>query len=73
MDTIPTYYADLIKENVEHLKHLQCRWLQLHSMRNNAINAGKAERAEEIKAQMFEISKRFNVITDKLAKYAAKR
>jgi len=73
MDTIPTYYADLIKENVEHLKHLQCRWLQLHNMRNNAISAGKAERAEEIKVQMFEVSKRFNVVQDKLEKYAAKR
>ena len=54
MDSIPTYYAELISRKHEEVRHLKARWNQMHTMRNNALCAGNAERAEEIKALMIE-------------------
>ncbi len=73
MDTIPTYYIGLIKELKNQHNHLQWRWNQLYTQRRNAIHAKKADRVEEITAQMIEISKKKTAIHEKLERYAAQR
>ena len=66
---MPTYYIKLVKQRTEEIRHLKARWNQLHTMRNNAINAGKADRAEEIKAQMLENFNRQRALQDKIDRY----
>ena len=72
MDNIPTYYAGLISQKQEELKHLKARWYQMHTQRNNALNAGKEERAEEIKAQMFENCMRRQALQEKIERWENK-
>ena len=66
---IPTYYVELIKSKENEINHLQWRWNQMHTMRNNAINAGKAERAEEIKSKMMLLSSLMTVLKEKIKSY----
>ena len=66
---MPTYYVKLVKQHTEEIKHLKARWNQMHTMRNNATNAGKAERAKEIKAQMLENTNRRRALQDKIDRY----
>ena len=73
MDTIPNYYVGLIKELQLQYNHLQERWYQLYTQRLYAIHAKKSARAEEIKTQMIEITKKKTAIQNKLEQYAAKR
>ena len=73
MDTIPTYYIGLIKKLKEEFNHLQARWNQLYTQRRYAIHAKKADRVEEITAQMLAITKQQTAIHEKLERLAAKR
>ena len=66
---MPTYYIKLVKQHTEEIRHLKARWNQLPTMRNNAINAGKADRAEEIKAQMLENFNRQRALQDKIDRH----
>ena len=66
---MPTYYVKLVKAHTEEIRHLKSRWNQMHTMRNNAINVDKAERAEEIKAQMLENFNRQRALQDKIDRY----
>ena len=63
---MPTYYVKLVKQHAEEIRHLKARWNQMHTMRNNAINA---ERAEEIKAQMLENFNRQRALQDKIDRH----
>jgi len=73
MDTIPTYYIDLIKQQKEEFNRLQARWNQINIQRLNAIQAGKAERSDELYAQMVAITKKQTVIHEKLEQWESKR
>ena len=73
MTDIPTYYAKLIKEHSEQLSHIKCRWNQLAVQLRYAVDAGKSERAAEIKGQMLERSIKMNAIREKIELYEAKR
>ena len=66
---MPTYYVKLVKQHAEEIRHLKARWNQMHTMRNNAINAGKAERAEEIKSKMMLLSSLMTVLKEKIKSY----
>ena len=66
---MPTYYVNLVKKHAEEIIHLKARWNQMHTQRHNAINAGKADRAEEIKAQMLENFNRQRALQDKIDRY----
>ena len=66
---MPTYYVKLVKQHTEEIRHLKARWNQMHTQRHNAINAGKADRAEEIKSQMLENFNRQRALQDKIDRY----
>ena len=66
---MPTYYIKLVKQHTEEIRHLKARWNQLHTMRHNAINAGKAERAQEIITQMIENFTRQRLLQGKIDRY----
>ena len=68
-ESMPTYYVKLVKKHTEEIRHLKSRWNQMHTQRHNAINAGKADRAEEIKAQMLENTNRQQALQDKIVRY----
>jgi DNA-binding FadR family transcriptional regulator len=70
-ENIPTYYAKLVKQHTEEIRHLEARWNQMHTQRHNAINAGKTDRAEEILAQMLENFKRQQSLQSKINSYVA--
>ncbi len=73
MDTIPTYYIDLIKQQKEEFNRLQARWNQIYTQRRYAIKAGKVERSDELYSQMMVITKRQTVIHEKLEQWESKR
>ena len=66
---MPTYYVKLVKKHSEEIRHLKARWNQMHTQRHNAINAGKAERVEEIKAGMIENLMRQHALQAKIDRY----
>ena len=66
---MPTYYVKLVKQHTEEIRHLKARWNQMYTQRHNAINAGKADRAEEINAQMLENFTRQRALQDKIDRY----
>jgi hypothetical protein len=66
---MPTYYVKLVKQHTEEIRHLNARWNQMYTQRHNAINAGKADRAEEINAQMLENFIRQRELQDKIDRY----
>ena len=66
---MPTYYVKLVKQHTEEIRHLKARWNQMYTQRHNAINAGKADRAEEINAQMLENFIRQRTLQDKIDRY----
>jgi hypothetical protein len=66
---MPTYYIKLVKQHSEEIRHLNARWDQMHTQRNNAISTGKEKRAEEIKTGMVENFKRQRVLQDKIDRY----
>ena len=66
---MPTYYVKLVKQHSEEIRHLKARWNQMFTQRHNAINAGKADRAEEINAQMLENFIRQQALQDKIDRY----
>ena len=66
---MPTYYIKLVKQHTEEIRHLKARWNQMYTQRHNAINAGKADRAEEINAQMLENFIRQRTLQDKIDRY----
>jgi hypothetical protein len=66
---MPTYYVKLVKQHSEEIRHLKARWNQMYTQRHNAINAGKADRAEEINAQMLENFNRQRALQDKIDRY----
>ena len=68
-ESMPTYYVKLVKQHSEEIRHLKARWNQMFTQRHNAINAGKADRAEEINAQMLENFIRQQALQDKIDRY----
>ena len=66
---MPTYYIKLVKQHTEEISHLKARWNQLNTQRHNAVNAGKADRAQEIITQMIENFNRQRVLQDKIDRY----
>ena len=66
---MPTYYVKLVKQHTEEIRHLKARWNQMYTQRHNAINAGKADRAEEIKSQMLENFNRQRALQDNIDRY----
>ena len=66
---MPTYYIKLVKQHTEEIRHLKARWNQMYTQRHNAINAGKADRAEEINAQMLENFIRQQALQDKIDRH----
>ena len=66
---MPTYYIKLVKQHTEEIRHLKARWNQMHTQRHNAINAGKADRAQEIIEQMTENFNRQRALQAKIDRY----